>query len=306
MAGEATTTATGTGATGSTEYLYPEAINTAVDTAANYTANIPGFAEDVYNNWYSAPLSTGQTPWQTQAWETMMSNPTEQWTAPLQQAATMYQQGANYDPSKLNQYLNPYTQGANEATAAQVNRNLMENILPNLNSTFAGAGQFGSSRNADFTNRAIRDTQTGLAEALAKQNVANYQNAQNDYQNWAKMGQNAAAGLTNVGGAGSAITQTGLTNLLTAATGQQQQLQGDLGRTYQDWLARQQFPIGALSTISGAASNLSGAQKPNVNVLGAQPDVINKVLTALGAINQYGADPKIQALIDDLVASISG
>lgn len=290
MAGESTTT----------EYLYPEAVNTMTDTMANYVGGMPQFATNVYQNWYNQPLSTGTTPMQQQAWDTAMSNPSQQWMAPLEQASTMYQQGAQYDPSQLGQYLNPYMQGANAATANQVNRNLLENILPNLNSTFAGTGQFGSSRNADFTNRAIRDTQTGLAETLAKQNVANYQNAQNDYQNWAKMGQNAAAGLTNVAGTGSAITQTGLTNQLTAAQAQQAQEQATLDKAYQDYLTRQQFPLTAVGALSQAAGNVGKIQNPNVNVPVAQPDTVSRVLAAIQAMQGGLTDSATQALLNQL------
>ena len=289
--------------TATTEYLYPQAVNTMTDTMANYVSGMPQFATNVYQNWYNQPLSTGETPAQTQAWDYAMSNPSQQWLNPLDQASSMYQQGSQYDPSQLNQYLNPYQQGANAATASQVNRNLLENILPNLNSTFAGTGQFGSSRNADFTNRAIRDTQTGLTETLAKQNVANYQNAQNDYQNWAKLGQAGAAGLTNLAGTGSTITQTGLTNMMTAAQAQQAQEQATLDKAYQDYLTRQQFPLTAVGALSQAAGNVGKIQNPNVNVPVAQPDTVSRVLAAIQAMQGGLTDSATQSLLNQLFGS---
>ena len=58
-----------------TEFLYPQAVNTMVDTAANYTNTLPQFSTDVYQNWYNQPLSTGTTPMQQQVWDTAMANP---------------------------------------------------------------------------------------------------------------------------------------------------------------------------------------------------------------------------------------
>jgi hypothetical protein len=283
-----------------TEYLYPQAVNTMTDTAANYVSGMPQFANDVYSNWYDQPLSTGATPWQQQAWSTAMGNPNQQWLSPLQQASSLYTQGSQFDPNQLTQHLNPYTQQANDATAAQVNRNLTENILPNVNSTFTGAGQFGSSRNADFNNRAIRDTQMGLAEVLAKQNVANWQNANQDYLNWAKMGQSAASGLQGVAGTGSTIDQTGLTNMFTAANAQQQQEQQTLDKAYQDYLTRQQFPITFMGGLGSAASNVGKIQAPNVNTPVAQPDTVSRILAAMQAMQSGLSDPAIQSILGEL------
>lgn len=286
-----------------TEFLYPQAVNQMTDTSANYVGGMPQFANDVYSNWYDQPLSTGTTPWQNQAWSTAMGNPSQQWLSPLQQASSLYTQGAQFDPNQLTQHLNPYTQDANNATISAVNRNLTENILPNVNSTFTGAGQFGSSRNADFTNRAIRDTQTGLAEVLAKQNVANWQNANQDYLNWSKMGQSAASGLQGVAGTGSTIDQTGLTNMLTAANAQQQQEQQTLDKAYQDYLTRQQFPITFMGALGQAAGNVGKIQNPNVNVPVAQPDTVSKVLAAIQAMQGGLTDSATQSLLNQLFGS---
>jgi len=84
-----------------TEYLDPQAVNSMVDTTANYVSSLPQFTTDVYQNWYNQPLSTGATPMQQQTWDTAMANPQQQWLAPLQQASSMYQQGANFDPNQL-------------------------------------------------------------------------------------------------------------------------------------------------------------------------------------------------------------
>ena len=76
--------------------------------------------------------------------------------------------GSEFSADKMKQYMNPYLTGVNNEIARLANQNLTENVLPGVNSTFTGAGQFGSSRNADFTNRAIRDNQATITGAQSK------------------------------------------------------------------------------------------------------------------------------------------
>lgn len=280
-----------------TEFLYPQAVNTMVDTAANYTNTLPQFSTDVYQNWYNQPLSTGTTPMQQRVWDTAMSNPQQQWFSPLQQASSLYQQGSTFDPNQLQQHLNPYLQDANQATVNLSNQNLFQNVLPNVNSTFAGTGQFGSSRNADFTNRAIRDQQQTLSNTLANANLQGWNQANQDYLNWAKMGQSAASGLQGVAGTGSTIEQTGMTNMFNAAQQQQAQEQSTLDKAYQDYLTRQQYPLSAVGALSTAVKNIGGVQQPNINVPGAQPDDISRVLAAIQAMQAGLSDDATRSLL---------
>lgn len=283
-----------------TEFLYPQAVNQMTDTMANYAGSMPQFAQDVYQNWYDQPLSTGTTPMQQQAWDTAMANPQQQWLSPLQQASSMYQQGANFDPNQLQQHLNPYLQDANQATVNLSNQNLFQNILPGVNSTFAGTGQFGSSRNADFTNRAIQNQQQTLSNTLANANLQGWNQANQDYLNWAKMGQSAASGLQGIAGTGSTIEQTGLTNMLTAAQQQQAQQQQTLDKAYQDYLTRQQYPLTAVGALSTAAKNIGGVQQPNINVPVAETDNISRVLAAIQAMQAGLSDSATQSLLNSI------
>jgi hypothetical protein len=91
-----------------------------------------------------------------------------------------------YDPSQIQSYLNPYVEGGLAAANRLTTQNLNENILPQINSTFTGHGQFGSTRNADFQNRAIRDTQQAIADANAKGMVGAYGQASSDYMDMLK------------------------------------------------------------------------------------------------------------------------
>ncbi len=333
MAETATTATAPTGgsSTQTTDYLYPSTWTNLTDTGANYASGFPEWANQTYENWYSNPLTTGVTPTLQNAY-TNMATPQTQWISGIQnaqqvagqsqpymgQAADLYAGGATYDPNEMQQFLNPYINDAANATMNQVNRNLMENIVPNLNSTFSGTGQFGSTRNADFMNRAIRDTQQGLADTLAKQNVANYQTAQQNALNWAQQGNASAQGLANLGanqlnyastlgnlaGAGANLTQQNLTNALTAGTSEQQLQQATLDKAYQDWLTQQQFPTQQLGALGQYVGNAAKGTQPNVNQAvssqAAPTDDVTKILAAIQAASSGLSDASIQGILTEL------
>lgn len=93
--------------------------------------------------------------------------------------------GQLFNQDDFNQFMSPYTTGVVDRIADLGARNLSEKLLPEVNDTFIRAGQFGSSRNADFTLRALRDTnesvlgqQATALENAQKSAMSNYQNAQ--------------------------------------------------------------------------------------------------------------------------------
>lgn len=66
-------------------------------------------------------------------------------------------------PSALSAYMSPYQSGVVDEIGRLGSRNLTENILPKINDTFIGSGQFGSDRNANTIGKAIRDTSRDIA-----------------------------------------------------------------------------------------------------------------------------------------------
>ena len=294
-----------------TTYLYPDTWTNLTDTASNYAAGFPAWGQQVYQNWYDQPLTTGVTPELQNAYQTMSGQPSQPWVGGIQgaqgtaqQAANMYQTGAQYDPNQLQNFLNPYTQQAAQATVSDLNRNLTENLMPGVNSTFAGAGQFGSTRNQDFANRAYRDTQEAAAKALAGANYGAYNSANQYYSDWANKGLTAAGGLGNIAGTqgslsgqGAALTQADITNMLTAAQGGQQLQQNSLDKAYQDWMQQQQFPLTTLSGTSGSIANMSKGVLPNISAPVSQPDDVTRALGALSILQSGLDDPTIQSLL---------
>ena len=174
----------------------------------------------------------------------------------LSQATGQVQNAATYDPAKFQQFLNPYTGAAADATTNAVNRNLTENIIPGLNSTFVGSGQFGSDRNEDFMSRAVRDTQGQLAEKLGTLNYGAAKDAQTATADWANRGITAGMDTAQLG-------QQNLTNLNTTGKGYLDWQTQDRQANYNDYLKQLQYPIEGMGALSTMAGSLKGAVQPN-------------------------------------------
>lgn len=131
-------------------------------------------------------------------------------------------------PDNIQDYLNPYTKNVTDRLGVLAGRNLSENLLPAVNDTFIRAGQFGgdSSRNTDFTQRAVRDTQDSLLAQQGQLLNTQYNQAGQQFQN----DQNRIAGLGSTA-AGAAGTDLGAASSLagTAGTLANQTQQGQLG-----------------------------------------------------------------------------
>ena len=204
-------------------YIQPQF---STDTNASVAGGIQGMLGD--NGYLNSTMSS----WYDQA--------------PAQGALGAYSQ---YDPNAAQSFMNPYVNNVIDANTQQSNQNLMENVLPGVNSTFAGNGQFGSTRNADFTNRAIRDNN----QTLANTNATTLMNAQNtantNYKDWTQMGVNSA------------------------------------NSDYQNWLTQANFPIGALGTLATASNAIETNEPLAVSSNSASASDVEKAIAALQAGN---------------------
>lgn len=195
--------------------------------------------------------------------------------------------GGPFNRGEFDQFMNPYTEGVVNRIAQLGQRNLSENLLPAVNTTFTGAGQFGSSRHADFTNRALRDANESILGQQAQALSSGYGSAMDAYLKSRGLGLQA----------GSALTDTARTALGTAqgAQGIGQAIQGvggafgNLGATAGN-LAQTQAGIGSqYGNIGSAAGNLAqtqagiGAQYGN---LGQAAGQIGQIQAGIGG--QYG------------------
>ena len=117
----------------------------------------------------------GQTPEEQQALQQLTGAAgalPEQYQGLMQPAFGAYQQALGAPQSVLGMGLqdvvnNPALAGAAEAIQARVNRNLQENIMPQLTATAVGRGALGGTRQQVSEALAARGTQDVLSEQLA-------------------------------------------------------------------------------------------------------------------------------------------
>ena len=183
-------------------------------------------------------------------------------------AQTGFNKAAGADfATDIQGYMNPYQTGVVDEIARLGNKNLFDNVLPGVNSTFAGTGQFGSTRNADFTNRAITQNQQEIMGQQSNLLNTGFQNAaqnwQNDKNSNIQLGQSAGSllnqGSTALGGLAQQRTTLGLTDAnANQVVGQQQQAldQQGLDLQYQDFLQQRDYPQAQLSYLNSMIRGL--------------------------------------------------
>jgi hypothetical protein len=179
------------------------------------------------------------------------------------QAGQTMSGAGNWQESEMMRHMNPYVNGALTTVSNLANQNLTENVLPGVNSTFTGAGQFGSTRNADFTNRAIRDNQQAISNTQGNMLNQAYDQAANDYYRWDQ--QKLSAG-TAMGGLGQTMGQYGITGLNTGVNlGQMQQQDGQkqLDSLLAAWKEGYTFPAELYNAIGNGYNTSLGRLVPN-------------------------------------------
>jgi len=146
-------------------------------------------------------------------------------------------------PQAIGSYMSPYTDSVVNRIAQLGNQNFTENLLPQVNSTFAGSGQFGSTRNADFTNKAMRNNQETILGQQANALESGYQNAS----------QNALQDLTRQANVATQTQQLGAQDVAyldTLGQTQQNQTQRNMDVANQDYTNQVNYPRQQLSFAS--------------------------------------------------------
>lgn len=150
--------------------------------------------------------------------------------------------GGPFDQSEFNTYMNPYVTGVVDRIGELAGRNLGENLLPQVNDSFIRSGQFGSSRNADFTLRALRDTNES---ALAAQNQAlaqSHDSAMSAYGQGRDRMLNAGNQLGSLAQLGQGMGLTDASALQAIGQSQEDKTQQSLNLGYQDFLEQRDYP----------------------------------------------------------------
>lgn len=278
-----------------TSYLFggtsPSSLTSSVSDSSStlpawlqeYTRGLAGQATEVAGGdyqGYQAPTGAatygqdtqriaGFDPMQTQANQNIVANQGN------------YQPYLNYAsqtlPQAVGNYMNPYTENVVDRIAQLGQRNLSENLLPQVNSTFTGAGQFGSSRNADFTSRALRDANESILGQQASALQTGFQNAST----------NALNDLSRQSALGQMTQQLGAQDAsLLSTVGQQNQAltQQNLDVANQDWQNQNNFQKGQLDWLSQIIRGLP-AQSSTYTTNTQTPTAANQ-LSPLAAATQ--------------------
>jgi hypothetical protein len=191
------------------------------DTAPEFYTN---YLQDISNLGQSAVQQggvAGFSPLQQQALQ-MAPDMAFAGSGTLGQASQMITgAGGTATPEIVQGYMNPYTSNVVDEMGRLTQRNIQENVLPNLGAAASGSGQFGSRRQQQVTGNALRDIQSDL---LGKQYGAlntGYQNAMTAAGTDLSRQMTAGTNLTQLGQQQNAIGTGGLNTLFNAGAKEQ-------------------------------------------------------------------------------------
>lgn len=222
------------------------------NTVGGALSNVANMA----NDWYNQPLVTGMSEQQTNLLNTA-GQQAGSWQPGVNAAATQAQTASNYNPAQLQQFMNPYTNDVMNTIQQRGNQNLSENVLPQVNATFTGSGQFGSSRNTDFMNRALRDNQQAISQAQGQAMNQAYGQASNAYNQWGQLGLQGAQQMGGLAQMGANLGWNDITNQWGLQEGARGIGNEVLGAGYKDWLAQLQTPYTLMQGLGGLMPNIT-------------------------------------------------
>ena len=166
--------------------------------------------------------------------------------------------GATTVPDVIADYMNPYTSAVVDEMGRLTNRNVQENILPNLGAAAIGSGQYGSRRQSQITGNALRDIQADLSGKQMQALQQGYTTAGTQAQTDLSRALSAGQAFENLGQAQQGLGLAGLKTM--AEYGGQQQAQGQKLLDYPMAQAQQfaklmqgyQMPMGTTTQSTGS------------------------------------------------------
>jgi hypothetical protein len=229
---------------------------------------------------------------------------TQGWQAPLQgglgaiqQGIDVAGQGANYDQAMMQQHMSPYLSGVMDELGRRGNENLTKNIMPSVNSTFAGAGQFGSTRNGQFLNDAISNTQREILGAQATAGNQAWGQAAQDYLGWAKLGQDSAGvlgqlgtSLGQLGFAGADQNMEGLDKMYQMGALEQGQQQKELDAAHNTWKEKWEMPISLMGGLAQYGNTMMGRVSPDSSGSSSSSSTNNSYSISGSTGTNYGSN----------------
>lgn len=132
------------------------------------------------------------------------------------------------DPTRINQFMNPYTAAVTDEMGRLAQQNVQRNLLPTLKGAFTATGGAGSQRMLGALGQMGADVQANLTGQQAKALQEGYQQALDAAFREADLERAAAAGLLTTGEKEQTMAATALDKLLGYGTTQQQLEQAEI------------------------------------------------------------------------------
>lgn len=188
------------------------------------------------------------------------------------QAGALTQAGGElFNQDEFNQFQNPYTSAVTDRIADLGARNLTEKLLPGINANFITSGNFGSSQNTEFTQRALRDTNESI---MGQQAQAMEQGFNTSLQGYNAGQQRRITAGQQMGQLGQLQQSTQLRDaaaLEESGKDQQNQQQKQLDVNYGDYLEGRDWGRNMLSGASAIGAGYTPPATTNTNTTSNAP-----------------------------------
>ena len=165
--------------------------------------------------------------------------------------------GATTVPDVIADYMNPYTSSVVGEMGRLAQRNIRENVLPNLGGAAVGTGQFGSRRQQQITGNVLRDLQSDLIGKQLGALQSGYSEAGKMAQTDLERAMNAGRAFTTLGQEQQQLGTSGLKALYDY--GAQEQALGQKlldypmaqAQSFANLLQNAKIPLGQVQQTSG-------------------------------------------------------
>lgn len=217
----------------------------------------------------------------TQAWKLAGQN-VGAWAPYLNDAGALTRSaGAPIGAADIQQFLNPYQSYITGA----LNRNLTENLLPNIQDKFVSAGQSRSPQESQITSNALRDTQEAVGNSLA----GGYQGALNSLLQSRQQTGQVGAQLGQLGALSQEFGAGDVSQLAAAGQGQDILSQANINAALGNFQNQQQYPYQQLGFLSNIIRGLPSAGSVQTQQTTNYPQQNAGITNYLGGANALSA-----------------
>jgi len=265
------------------------------EDAIGYRDANDNFALDPYNP-YGGNRIAGFSPDEQRTFDATRSS-IGAYNPYIQQATDYTQQGAKaYDSGIKDFFTNDYASNVTDEMARLSSKNLLENILPGVNDTFIKGGSFGGTRNTDFTQRAIENSQRELAGVQGKY-LSDNEAVAND--NMSKALARSGAGGQQLAQIGNQLqSQQGIDLLRMGTIGQQQRdmNQRGLDLSYDDFQKQQDYAKEQATYLLDSARgiNTQGQTTSTSTTSQPNPNPYSQLAGIVGGASQFAGGGKVK------------